>query len=98
MKQEIIAYNFSTTQQVVSKTIDAVSLALEEHFVPKNLGYYHMSRDEALDKHSIPLASKVLGQPEHRLCLIADGTYNYIEKPADFELQRKTLGIKSGIC
>lgn len=77
----------------MSKTIDAVSLALEEHFVPKNLGYYHMTRDEALEKHSIHLTSKVLGQPANRLCLIADGTYNFIEKPGNFELQRKTFSI-----
>lgn len=91
MKQEIIAYNFTTTQQVVSKTIDAVSLALEENFVPKYLGYHHITREEALQKHSIELTSTVLGQPESRLCVIADGTYNYIEKPSDFELQRKTF-------
>lgn len=93
MKQEVIAHNFSTTQQVVSKTIDAVSLALEENFVPNYLGYHHITREEALEKHSIKLTSKVLKQPESRLCLICDGTYNYIEKPSDFELQRKTFSI-----
>lgn len=93
MKQEVIAHNFSTTQKVVSKTIDAVSLALEENFVPKHLGYYHITREEALEKHSIQVTSKVLGQPEERLCVIADGTYNFIEKPGDFELQRKTFSI-----
>lgn len=93
MKQEVIAHNFSTTQQVVSKTIDAVPLALEENFVPNYLGYHHITREEALEKHSIKLTSKVLKQPESRLCLICDGTYNYIEKPSDFELQRKTFSI-----
>lgn len=93
MKQEIIAHNFGTTQQVVSKTIEAVSSALDEHFVPKYLGYYHITREEAVEKHSIQLTSKVLGQSESQLCLIADGTYNYIEKPSDFELQRKTFSL-----
>lgn len=93
MKQEMIAFNFSTTQQVVSSTIAAVSAALEEHFVPKHLGYYHITREDALQKHSIKLTSKVLNQPEDRLCLIADCTYNYIEKPSDFELQRKTYSL-----
>ncbi len=91
MKQEVIAHNFSTTQQVVSRTIDAVSVALHDNFVPEFLGYYHITREEALKKHSIKLTSTVLGQDESRLCLIADGTYNYIEKPSDFELQRKTF-------
>ncbi len=93
IKQEIIAFNFSTTQQVVSSTIDAVSSALDEFFVPKYLGYYHITREEALQKHSIKLTSKVLGQSEDRLCLIADCTYNYIEKPSDFKLQRKTFSL-----
>lgn len=91
LKQEIIAFDFSTSQQVVSHTIDAVSAALEEHFVPKHLGYYHITRDEALEQHSIKLTSNVLGQSSNRLYLIADCTYNYIEKPSDFELQRKTF-------
>lgn len=93
MKQEIVAYNFSTTQQIVSSTIDTVSATLDEHFVPKNLGYYHITREEALERHSVRLTSKVLGQAESRLCLIADCTYNYIEKPSDFELQRKTFSL-----
>lgn len=42
-KQELIAYNFSTTQQVVSQAI-----ALEQNFVPEYLGYHHITRDEAL--------------------------------------------------
>lgn len=77
----------------MSSTIDAVSAALDEHFVSKHLGYYHITREEALEKHSIKLTSKVLGQPETRLCLIADCTYNFIEKPSDFELQRKTFSL-----
>lgn len=93
MKQEIIAFNFSTTQQAVSKTIDAVSLALEENFVPFHLGYHHITREEAIEKHSITLTSKVLGKSEMKLCVIADGTYNYIEKPSDFTLQRKTFSV-----
>lgn len=93
VKQELIAFNFGTYQQVVSSTIDAVSVALEEHFVPKHLGYYHITREEALEKHSIKLTSTILGQPENRLCLIADCTYNYIEAPSNFELQRKTFSL-----
>lgn len=91
MKQEVIAFNFSTSQQVVSNTIDAVSAALEEHFVPNYLGYHHITRDQALQDHSIKLTSDVLGKSDSRLYLIADCTYNYIEKPSDFELQRKTF-------
>ncbi len=77
----------------MSSTINAVSAALDEFFVPKHLGYYRITREEALEKHSIKLTSKVLGQPETRLCLIADCTYNYIEKPSDFEMQRKTFSL-----
>lgn len=91
MKQEVIGYNFSTSQQVVSNTIDSVSAALEEYFVPHNLGYLHITREQALEHHSIKLTSNVLGQSESRVYVVADCTYNYIEKPADFELQRKTF-------
>lgn len=90
-KQEVLAFNFSTTQQVVSKTIDSVSAALEDYFVPHYLGYHHITREKALEEHSIKLTSNVLGQSDSRLYLVADCTYNYIEKPADFDLQRKTF-------
>lgn len=86
-----IAFNFSTTQQVVSQAIDSVSIALANNFVLNYLGYHHITREEALQKHSIKLTSNVLNKSEDCLCLIADGTYNYIEKPADHELQRKTF-------
>lgn len=93
MKQEIIAHNFGTTQQVVSKTIDMLSAALEKYFVPKYLGYHHITRQEVLERFSIKLTGNVVGQAESSLCLIADCTYLYIEKPTDFELQRKTFSV-----
>jgi hypothetical protein len=91
--QEFIAHLFGTTQRIVSEAISSVGLALEEDFVPKFLGYSHthMSREEALEKHSIKLTSGVLQQDASRLCLMADCTYIYIEKPGDFFLQRKTF-------
>lgn len=67
MKQEVIAFNFSTSQQVVSNTIDSVSSALEEHFVPHYLGYHHITRDQALEDHSIKLTSDVLGKSDSGL-------------------------------
>ena len=88
MKQEVIAFNFNTSQQVVSKAIDSVSVSLEEHFVPQFLGYYHITREEALERHTVQITSNVLGGSENRLYLIADCTYLYIEKPSDFQLQR----------
>ncbi|OXA43866.1 hypothetical protein Fcan01_21665 [Folsomia candida] len=93
LKQEVIAEMFGTTQQVVSRTIDKVSLILEREFVPKYLGYYHITREEALEKHSRSMSSRAIGQPLDHICIVIDCTYIYIEKPTDFTLQRKTFSL-----
>lgn len=91
VKQEMIAHNFSTSQQVVSKTIDTVFSILEKEFVPKHLGYNHINREEAITKHSIYLTSKVLQQPESRICLIADCTYLLYRKTVRFRASKKNV-------
>jgi hypothetical protein len=90
LKQEAIGHMFGTTQQIVSSTIDTVSSILERTFVTQNLGYSHITRDEALASHSNGLNSRVLNQSSEKLCLVVDCTYCYIEQPTNSLEQRKT--------
>ncbi|XP_035714512.1 uncharacterized protein LOC118438406 [Folsomia candida] len=78
-------------QSCVSETIDAVATALDNHFVKKYLGFEHLSCEAALRDHSRPIYSKLFKEEDPtKLFLIMDGTYIYIEKPADFHLQKLT--------
>jgi hypothetical protein len=90
LKQEAIGHMFGTTQQIVSSTIDTVSSILEKTFVTENLGYHHISREEALTNHSNGLTSRALNQSPEQLCLVVDCTYCYIEQPTNSLEQRKT--------
>lgn len=75
----------------MSETIDAVATALDNNFVKKYLGFEHLSREQAVRDHSRPIYSKLFKEDDPtKLFLIMDGTYVYIEKPADFHLQKLT--------
>ncbi len=74
----------------MSDTISATHKALLGEFVPKFLGFEHLSRENALWDHSSDMFNKLFGADQDVVFLILDGTYVYIEKPADFELQKIT--------
>jgi len=93
LTQRFLAFLFKTQQQVVSESIKAVSKILEDEFVPVNLGFSHMSREEAIRKHSRKFFNQLFEKPEDTLFLTADGTYLFIDKPGDFEEQRKTFSL-----
>jgi len=57
ISQEQLAIIFGLSQQRVSDVIDSVSLALENNFVPKFLGYFHMTKDEFVRRHNTTMAS-----------------------------------------
>jgi len=91
LPQNLIGFMFNTNQQVVSEAVDTVSKLLEELFVPLYLGYTHISRNDAIRLHSRQFFHDLFQNPgENLLGLVLDGTYLYIQKPEDFELQRKT--------
>jgi len=93
LTQKFIAFLFGTSQQIVSDAVDAVTTVLLEHFVPANLGLAHLSREDAIRNHSRTFFNALFDNPEEVLFLICDGTYLYIDKPGDFEEQRKTYSL-----
>ncbi|XP_035702689.1 uncharacterized protein LOC118434065 [Folsomia candida] len=92
LSQKVLSSLFGIpNQSCVSETIEAVATALDNHFVKKYLGFEHLSREAALRDHSRPIYSKLFKEEDPtKLFLIMDGTYIYIEKPADFQLQKLT--------
>jgi hypothetical protein len=75
----------------VSDTIAAVASCLELQFVPGNLGLTHITREETLQNHSSEMYNRLFEEPDQsRVFLVLDGTYLYVEKSCDFEIQKKT--------
>lgn len=91
LSQPVLGIMFGIQQvSTVSDTINSVSKALEKIFVPKFLGFQHMSRDQAIAEHGRKLFKTLFETPDDTLFPIFDGTYLYIDKPSDFQLQKMT--------
>jgi len=78
------------SQSCVSDAIDSVTEALTCCFVPKYLGFQHVTREKMMD-HVPNFTKTVLGTGPDELIAVLDGTYIFIDRPSDFALQRKTF-------
>ncbi len=47
--------------------------------VPHYLGFDHVSRQDVVNKHSSPLAQRLLSGQSDTVVLVVDGTYLYVE-------------------
>ncbi len=74
----------------MSDTINSTLKALTSDFVPKFLGFNHLSREDALWEHNSDMFYKLFDADRDAVFLILDGTYVYIEKPGQFDLQKVT--------
>lgn len=71
-------FQFSNPK-AVSRTLTAVRQAMLTHFVPYYLGFNHISRQEVIDNHSSPLATRLLTDKPNTVILVIDGTYLYVQ-------------------
>jgi hypothetical protein len=74
----------------VSDTIDAVSKVLMKNFVPKFLGFQHLSREESINHHGRDMFKTLFETNPDTMFVTFDGTYLFIEKPSDFDEQKQT--------
>lgn len=66
-------------------------------FVPKHLGFNHISRQSVISDRTRPLAQFLFGdQGDPRAILVIDGTYIYIQKSDNFHFQRRTYSMHKG--
>ncbi|CAF4809681.1 unnamed protein product [Rotaria magnacalcarata] len=83
--------------KAVSRVLDSARTSLMEHFVPRYLGFQHISRQDVIDKHTRPLAARLFTKPgDNNAILILDGTYVYVQKSANNIVQRKTFSLHKG--
>ena len=53
--------------------------ALVQHFVPNYLRLRHLTREEVIEKHTSPIASRLLTEGRTPCILVLDGTYLFIQ-------------------
>lgn len=70
----------------VSRTFHMVLSALNETIVPSHLGTHHLSREDAMS-HNTAFTKAFYGD---NVTLVLDGTYIYIQKSSDHQLQKSS--------
>ncbi|CAF3140890.1 unnamed protein product [Rotaria sp. Silwood2] len=98
LNNSVLATLFSfPDERVVSRVLESARLSLMDHFVPKHLGFEHISRRDLIDQHTRPLAKQLFSNPgDDKAILILDGTYIYVQKSASNILQRRTFSMHKG--
>lgn len=65
-------------------------------FVPHNLGFGHISREDVIAKHTRPLAQELFSSGLANsipALLVLDGTYIYIQKSTNFSFSRRSFSL-----
>lgn len=67
-------------KRVVSRVINSARKALVEDFVPYNLGFGHVTRQELIERHTTTIARELMcGGGDDTAIVVIDGTYIYIQ-------------------
>jgi len=80
-------------QARISDIIHSVTRILDNTFVPQFLGYNHITRENYINVHTSEFSKHLLGASEDTATVIMDGTYLYIQKSSNFELQKMTYSL-----
>ncbi|CAF3738772.1 unnamed protein product [Rotaria socialis] len=81
-------------KRTVSRCIESARTALINEFVPKNLGFAHIGRNDIIHQHTSTLAQYLLCENEPNTAIVViDSTYIYIQKSRNNEFQRKSFNL-----
>ena len=67
------------SKRQISRIISNARVALAQHFVSVYLGLSHITRQDIINKHTSPIASRLLAEGRDSCILVLDGTYLYIQ-------------------
>lgn len=84
-----IAKMFNRSRTNIQRLINNARKALENHFVPINLGFSRIDHDFLVD-HTTEMARDLYCSDLNNAVVIWDSTYIFIEKSANYAFQRKT--------
>ena len=91
MSNNILATLFGISKTAIRRAVNSARVALSRDFVPFNVGFQHIFRQEVIDKHTRPIAQTLFGvEGNPPAILVIDGTYVYIQKSTQFAFQRRT--------
>ena len=79
----------------VRRAIVSTRTAMMRDFVPNNLGFKHITREEVIQNHTRQLAKDLLTNDitSDPAILVLDGTYIYIQKSSNFSFSRRSYSM-----
>ena len=80
-------------KRTISRIIHSIRLALMKHFTQHHLGLQHIDRQTVIDHHQTSIASELFTTTPNQLCILMDGTYIYIQKSSNNEMQRRNYSF-----
>lgn len=81
----------------VGKVVQSIRRSLMNTFVPANIGFDHITREDIISNHTSARAKALFANDKDDIViLVLDGTYIYIEKSAAYSFQRKTFSVHKG--
>jgi len=87
-----------SSRQAVSMAIATVRQSLMQRFVPNNIGFDAITRDDYITRHVTDFANELYNpEPQTtRVIAIIDGTYVYIPKSTNFRALRQSYCVHKG--
>jgi hypothetical protein len=97
LSNQILSVLFRISKTSLRRAIAAVRNAIMTSFVPQNLGFAHITREQVIDGHTRQLAQTLFGNIEkNQVILVLDGTYIYTTKSNNFHYQRRSYSLHKG--
>ncbi|CAC5404606.1 unnamed protein product [Mytilus coruscus] len=93
MSNRLLSTLFNLGRDATMRAISSARKYLVETFVPENLGFEHISRNNVINNHTRPLAQSLFGDNTNPAILVVDGTYIYIQKSGNFQFQRRSFSM-----
>lgn len=93
LSNKVISVLLGLEEAQIQRCITSIRKALMNDFVPLYLGVEHISHNEFCRSHTTETASRLFGTNISDVITVLDGTYIYIQKSADYSLQRRSYSM-----
>ena len=77
----------------VQRSLNWCRSELMKHFVPQNLWFKHIKREDIIKNHTRPLAKQLFSNDRDSAIIVLDGTYIYIQKSGQYNFQRRSYSL-----
>ncbi|CAG2251516.1 unnamed protein product [Mytilus edulis] len=97
LSNSILATLFSLEIHQIQRATHAARSSLMKSFVPKFLGFQHMSHEKFTRDHTTPTARTLFADDQQETgILVLDGTYIYLQKSSHHHFQKQTYSMHKG--